>query len=563
MNELKTLLLLIFIIPTSIFANPTDIPIKLKTLERLDVASIDSLGEITTVKAYPDEVIDFILEDKLDSMSGSWLVNNAFDFDSTLFTSENNSDLYSTKNIPDSVFIERLKALNSAVELPYNQTVRNTIAFYAERRRQKVEIMLGLVDYYFPLFEEVLDKYNLPLELKYLAIIESALNPKALSRAGACGLWQFMLGTGKLYKLEINSYVDERRDPLKATEAAARYLSNLYKIYGDWHMVIAAYNCGPGNLNKAIKRSGGKTNYWEVYNRLPKETRGYVPAFIAASYIVNYYQMHNYHPQRPNFSFSTDTIQVSNSINLKQIAEQLTLDIEMLRNINPMYKRDIIPATATKKYPLVLPVESIDKYIDMEQEILAHNREQYFPDNKIKDPVPSTSSKSTKSTPPTDVSGKDQVFYTVKAGDNVGFIASWFDVKLSDLKYWNNLRGNLINVGQKLTLYVPAGTADHYSKLNTLSFAEKQQQIGATVTATVPDTKVEKATIATTNTVSNTTNATSSEGNYHYYTVKRGDNPWSIAKKYPGTTAEAIQKLNGITNSRGLYIGQQLKIMKN
>lgn len=541
--------------------------------EQLKTNGIDSLMKLDTAKVMPDEVVDFIIDERLDSMAGSWFVENAFEPapSSVSLNQGETIDQYSTKDIPDSVFMARLKALNSFIDLPYNPTVRNTIAFYAERRREKIEIMLGLTECYFPMIEEILDKYNLPLELKYMAVIESALDPRASSRAGAKGLWQFIHGTGKLYKMEISSYVDERFDPVKSTEAAAKYLSDLYKIYGDWHLVIAAYNCGPGNVNKAIKRSGNKKDYWDIYYRLPRETRGYVPGFIAASYICHYYSLHNYHPRKPNFALSTDTIHVSSYLNFKQIADQLGVDINMLRTINPMYKRDIIPASATKQYPLVLPTELIAKFIDTEQEILAHKREQYFPDNQIKNPteLKSTSSKTkAATTPPADVSGKDQVFYTVKSGDNVGFIASWFDVKISDIKYWNNLMSNLINAGQQLSLYVPAGKGEHYSKLNTLSFDEKQQQIGATITTSAtkatPGIKTEIKEPVTNATVEPTTTSTptTTTGQYHYYTVKSGDNLWVIAKKYPGSSAEDIRKLNGITNTRGLTIGQQIKIMK-
>jgi len=574
MKKFIVLFLITLCIPAAFSAVTNDIPTKIKTQQQTEVAEIDSMGAFDTLKVAPNEVVDFILSEDLDSLANSWLVNNALglvdstsDLDISLSTTIENTEIsspFSTQNISDSIFMERLKALNSAIDLSYNPTVRNTIEFYAERRRQKTEIMLGLSEYYMPMIEEIFDKYGIPLELKYMAVIESALNPRAVSRAGATGMWQFMYGTGKLYKLEVNSFIDERRDPVKSTEAAARYLKELYRIYGDWHLVIAAYNCGPGNINKAIKRAGNKRDYWSVYYLLPKETRGYVPAFIAAAYILNYHQLHNYQPKTPNFNLSTDTVMVSSYINFQQLSDKLGLDITMLRELNPIFKRDIIPATTTKQYSLVLPTYAIDKYIGMETEILAHKREQYFPNNQIKNPEPITATKKV-STPPTDIKGKDKIFYTVQMGDNVGFIADWFNIKLTDLRYWNNLSGNKIKATQKLVIYVPSGKGDYYSKFNNMSFAEKQKAAGAstevavvneTKPATEPDTKATQTT-----TVTEKPEITGSA--YHYYTVKKGDNLWGIAKNFPGVTAESIQKLNGISNTRGLSVGQQLKIMKN
>ena len=246
--------------------------------------------------------------------------------------------------------------------------------------------MLGLSEYYFPMFEEALDRYDLPLELKYLPIIESALNPKALSRAGACGLWQFMYGTGKQMKLEISSFVDDRRDPVKATDAAARYLKSLYGIYGDWHLAIAAYNCGPGNVNRAIRRAGGKTNYWQIYYRLPRETRGYVPAFIAASYVMNYYEAHNLTPQLPEFPTQTDTIFVNDYLHFDQIAATLGIEKEQLQALNPKYRRDVVPAKKDRLYSLVLPEDKINEFIDKDTLVFAHDRQKFFPNNTFDQP---------------------------------------------------------------------------------------------------------------------------------------------------------------------------------
>ena len=415
------------------------------------------------------------------------------------------------------------------------------IVLYTEKRRNQVEIMLGLANYYFPMFEEILDKYEMPLELKYMAVIESALNARAFSRAGACGLWQFVYGTGKMYNLEITSYVDERKDPVKATEAAAKYLKDLYTIYKDWHLVIAAYNCGPGNVNRAIRRSGGKRDYWTVYYRLPRETRGYVPAFIAAAYTMNFYKLHNLTPRQPSFNIVTDTIMVNNYLHFDQVASTLGLDIEMLRDINPMYRRDIIPATPDKPYPLRLPQESISRFIDLEQNIFAYKRDEYFPNNQIKNP-----SQTAYHYVPVDVKGKGRVYYTVKSGDNVGYIAEWFEIRAADLRYWNNIHGNLIRVGQKLLIYEPEDKVEYYQAFNTMSFQEKQNKVGKSLSASQKEVRKEAPI----------------DANYVYYTVRRGDNLWDIAKQFPGISASDIQRLNNISDSRSLYIGQNLKIHK-
>lgn len=247
----------------------------------------------------------------------------------------------------DSVYAKRLYDLPTVMELSYNQVVKNHIEMYAGRRRDQVSYMLALGEYYFPMFEEALDREGMPLELKYLPVIESALNPTAVSRVGATGLWQFMLKTGKGYGLEVNSLVDERRDPYKSTQAAVKYLKDLYTIYGDWNLVIAAYNCGPGNVNKAIARSGGKRDYWEIYNRLPRETRGYVPAFIAANYIMNHYADHNICPAGAYGSeLALDTVHVNEEMHFEQIAGVLNMPVSEIKRLNPQYKKDIIPGTS-------------------------------------------------------------------------------------------------------------------------------------------------------------------------------------------------------------------------
>ena len=268
-------------------------------------------------------------------------------------------------------YIERLRRMPTVMEMGYNDIVQRFIDRYMGRLRHSVSFMLGAANFYVPIFEEALEAYQVPLELKYLPVIESALNPKAVSRVGATGLWQFMLGTGKQYGLEVNSLVDERRDPVRASYAAARYLRDLYRIFGNWNLVIAAYNCGPGNINKAIHRSGGLKDYWQLYPYLPAETRGYVPAFIAANYAMTYYCEHNICPMSTRLPLQTDTIVVNRDVHLEQISAVLDLDIEMLRSLNPQYRRDIVPG-ATKKYAIRLPMADTGRFIDMQDSIYSY-----------------------------------------------------------------------------------------------------------------------------------------------------------------------------------------------
>ncbi|NLB92033.1 MAG: transglycosylase SLT domain-containing protein, partial [Bacteroidales bacterium] len=413
-------------------------------------------------------------------------------------------------------------------------------------RRDQVEMMLGLSAYYFPIFEEALDRYNMPLELKYLPVIESALNPKAISRAGANGLWQFMFNTGRQLGLEISSFVDERRDPVKSTEAAVKYLWQLYQTYNDWYLAIAAYNCGPGNLDRAIKRSGGKRSFWEIYYYLPRETRGYVPAFVAASYVMNYYKEHNLIPRMPDISLQTDTLMIRDYLHLNQLEKTLGIEKEQLRSLNPMYRRDVIPAKPDKPYPVVLPNEKINPFIDLDTTVFAYEREKYFPDNKLGNPVGLQANYFT----PADVEGKAKILYTVKSGDNVGFISSWFNVRLSDLRYWNNLHRDLIRVGQKLSIYVAPENKEKYEKLNSMTFTQKQASIGKSVR--------NNAVASSAN--SNTTKPAMLDSSFEYYTVRKGDTIWEIAKRYPGISPDEILRLNNLSARSKISIGQKLKI---
>ena len=296
-------------------------------------------------------------------------------------------------------YIGRLLRLPNVMEMVYNEVVQKFIDRYSGRLRHSISYMLGASNFYIPIFEEALEAYQLPLELKYLPIIESALNPNAISRAGAGGLWQFMIGTGKQYGLQVNSLVDERRDPVKSSYAAARYLSDLYKIFGDWNLVIAAYNCGPENINKAIRRSNGEKDYWQIYPYLPKETRGYVPAFIAANYIMTYYSLHNICPMSTRLPAKTDTVMVNKNVHLQQVAEVVGINIDLLRSLNPMYRRDIIPG-ATEPYALRLPLTEVGKFIDLQDSVYTYKVDELLnkrSEVEIKDDVPTYYKKSKRS----------------------------------------------------------------------------------------------------------------------------------------------------------------------
>ena len=373
----------------------------------------------------------------IDSLLNDWKTRTNLIYD---------TDCTNSAVIPqfsDSVYIDRLQRMPTIMEMPYNAIVREYIDRYAVKLRNQVSVMLAANNFYMPLFEEALDAYDLPLELKYLPIIESALKPTARSRAGALGLWQFMLKTGRLYGLESNSLVDDRLDPIKATWAAARYLREMYDIYQDWHLVIAAYNCGPGNVNKAIRRAGGATDYWSIYNYLPREARGYVPAFIAANYIMTYYCHHNICPMNTEIIPPTDTLQISRELHLQQVADVCDITIDELKSLNPQYKRNIIPGN-TKPYTLRLPQTKIATFIDNQDTIYNHRAAELFKNRK-------TVAVSNKITPTV---GKGTLSYhTIRSGETLSTIAQRYGVKVSQLKDWNGLSSNRIRAGKKLKIY--------------------------------------------------------------------------------------------------------------
>ena len=371
---------------------------------------------------------------------------------------------------------------------------------------------MSRAEYYFPLFEEHLDKYDLPLEIKYLAIVESALKPRAKSRVGATGLWQFMFATGKQFGLDVSSYVDERSDPIKSTEAASKYLASLYKIFGDWDLALAAYNSGPGNVSKAIRRSGGYKNYWNIRPNLPRETAGYLPAFLATMYIFEYAEEHGFNPKIPELTYiQTDTVRVKEMISLDQVSELLEVPMEELQFLNPSYKLDIIPHIKDENYTLRLPREKIGMFVSNEDSIYKFVRSEFA---KREKPLPQFFDSDTK------------VRYRVKSGDFLGKIARRYGVRVSQIKSWNGLRSNNLRIGQRLTIY-PRKTVSQ-----TKSIASKNV------------------------TSSNTINLNSKT-----YKVKKGDSLWTIAQKIPGVSVQNIKDWNNINSSK-LKIGMTLVVSK-
>ncbi len=352
----------------------------------------------------------------------------------------------------DEEYTARLSKLPTIIEMPYNSVVREFIDRYAGRMRRSVSVMLGAENFYMPIFEEALESYGLPLELKYLPIVESALNPKAVSRAGATGLWQFMLVTGKQYGLEVNSLVDERQDPIKASFAAAHYLSDLYGIFGDWNLAIAAYNCGPENVNKAIHRAGGEKDYWQIYPFLPRETRGYLPAFIAANYIMNYYCEHNICPMHATLPVKTDTVVVSRDVHFEQIAHVLEMDVKAVEALNPQYRRSVING-GTKPSTLRLPATDIINFIDNEEAVYAYRAGELLTKRAVtavNTPAPATSRRGsgTKRRRGSSSSAKTT---TVRRGDTLGAIAKRNGTTVARLKQLNpSIKGTTIIAGKKI-----------------------------------------------------------------------------------------------------------------
>lgn len=407
----------------------------------------------------------------------------------------------------------RLERLNQKTpfNVVYNPSLENVIKSFLVRKRGLIERMLTVSQFYFPLFEEQLDNHDIPLEMKYLAIVESALNPKARSRVGATGLWQFMYSTGKMYNLDVSSYVDERSDPIKSTEAACLYLSKLYDIFDDWDLALAAYNSGPGNVNKAIRRSGGYKNYWNIRRNLPRETAGYVPAFLATMYLFEYAEEHGIKAQKVDRTyFETDTIHVKSLITFDQISELVGVSTDELKILNPSYKLNIIPYIKGKDYALRLPKAAMGKFVANEDAIYAHVDQQL---------------KSKESPLPQLVKTDDRIRYKVRSGDYLGKIAARYGVGVSQIKRWNGLRSNNLRVGQRLTIY-----------------SKKPVMVSKSVSKS-----------------GNSTSNNVSLAGAKMHTVQSGDSLWTISRKYPGISIENLREWNGISGNN-LKPGTKLKL---
>jgi len=418
--------------------------------------------------------------------------------------------------LPTDTLKARLALLNEKTpfNIAYNPSLERVIKSFLTRKRGLMQRMMTASQFYFPLFEQELDNQNIPLEMKYLAIVESALNPKARSRVGATGLWQFMFSTGKMYGLDVSSYVDERSDPIESTKAAGKYLAKLYDIFNDWDLALAAYNSGPGNVNKAIRRSGGYTNYWNIRRNLPRETAGYVPAFLATMYLFEYAEEHGLTGkkiERPYFE--TDTVHVKELITFDQISNLVGVSKEELQVLNPQYKLNIIPKVKGKTHTLRLPVKYIGKFVSNEQAIYVHAKSEL---EKLEKPLPQL------------VNSSDRIRYRVRSGDYLGKIAERYGVGVSQIKRWNGLRSNNLRIGQRLTIYPRKPLATRKTKAVT-SNSPKPKPIS------IPNdpSKVHE--------------------------VKSGDSLWTISRKYPGISIENLRDWNGIRGNN-LKPGTKLRL---
>jgi membrane-bound lytic murein transglycosylase D len=453
-----------------------------------------------------------------------------------------NTDVTVDEELPTELLKQRLAAMNekSPFDIEYNQGLENIIKSFLKNRKKSFSRLMALSEYYFPIFEDAFAKQNVPLEIKYLAVVESALNPKAVSKMGATGLWQFMYGTGKQYALKIDSYIDERSDPLKATAAASEYMTKMYNIFGDWELVLASYNSGPGNVTKAIRRSGGKTKYWDIRSFLPKETQGYVPAFLATMYLFEYHKEHGINPERAVVkNFETDTINIKREITFKQIADLLDMPQSQIQLLNPSYKLNVVPYYQGEQHFLRLPKDKIATFASNENKIydyVAYQSERRTLPAKLALKVAPKAKPMVKEKLEL---AKDIQFYKIRKGDNLGTIAAKYDVNVSDLKKWNNLKSNAVALGRTLKIKSDIDPiAKNIEEVKSTPAVEKN-----TETAIASSDENEK---------SNTIN--------QEYVVAAGDNLGSIAKKF-GTTVADLKDLNNLT-SNNVGLGKTLIISK-
>ena len=447
-----------------------------------------------------------------DSLMSMWYIQKRL----TLNDAERALDSITlTSNIPEEVYMERLNRINSFIPLSYNSIVKNHIIYYTEKMPSKASHILGLSSYYLPIFEEIFDYYGLPKELKAMAIIESALNPVAVSRARAKGMWQFMYRTALQYNLKINSYVDERLDPIASTHAAAKYLRDSYTIFGDWFLAISSYNCGVGNVNKAIRRAGSR-DFWKIYPYLPRETRGYVPSFIAAMYMLEYYKEHNLRPAQFNLPAHVDTFKVNKNLHFEQISAVIGIPVDELKNYNPQYIQNIIPGNSGD-HILQLPFNYTVPFVEKEKEVYAYKDSVYF------NPITKESIRKNAATS----NGGDQI-HIVKRGETLGHIAMKYHVSVKNLMRWNGLSSkSVLRIGQRIRIYGGSGPAVSSSSGGSKSSA-----------------------------------TTSKSGGYEWYTIKKGDTLLGIAYKFKGVSLNDILRLNGLTKNSKIYPGRKIKIRK-
>ena len=526
-----------------------------------------------SVQVFSQENVENTISDKfetkisyLDSIKKTFVNNELASRVDSLWMKELTSlDLYNTitgdienvnidaavdYELPTELLKERLAAMDakSPFNIEYNQGLENIIKSFLKNRKKSFERLMGVSEYYFPLFEEALAKQNVPLEIKYLAVVESALNPRAVSKMGATGLWQFMYHTGKQYGLKIDSYIDERSDPLKSSEAATKYMTNMYKMFGDWDLVLASYNSGPGNVSKAIRRSGGQKNYWNIRKNLPKETQGYVPAFLATMYLYEYHKEHGIVPQRATVQhFATDTIMIKQQLSFKQIGDLLDVPVAQLQLLNPSYKLNVVPFYKDQNHFLRLPQEKIAVFASNESQIYAYAEHEL---NKRERPFESTRAlaiKDSASPSAKSSNGSKTTYYTVKRGDNLSSLADKYDVSAFQIKKWNNLKSNTIAYGKSLKIITGGNEAKLLKKESIIDTVPSQ--IISKNQSIVAKTAKEETTL---------TRGVAAKENAFTYLVQKGDNLYTIAQKYNVTIAE-LQEWNNISNDN-LQYGALLQI---
>ena len=463
-------------------------------------------------------------------------------------------EAYDTKPVSDDEYIRRLKALPTQIEMPFNSIVRSYIETFVTQRRTLFEAVLGMSLYYMPIIEQALEQEGLPLELRCLPIIESALNPEAVSKAGATGMWQFMLPTAKAYGLEINSLVDERCDPYAASTAAARFLKELYEIYGDWSLSIAAYNCGPGSVNKAIIRAGHegqKCDFWDIYSFLPEETRGYVPAFIAANYVMTYFKAHNISPALARKPIITDTVNVDRRLHFNQISAVLDIPIEALRVLNPQYRQDIIPGSSERQYVLTLPSRQVYSYLLSADSIATYDQDLYA-QRGVVEPVETVVDTPETKTPVQEYTYENRLvtkYYKVKRGDNLSKIAQQFGVTVDDIVRTNNKKNTTAQLGETLKINV-------YERVKVPVVADDQPDgLGQGDKTVEPQTP--SASTKSSKTKSSKTKSSQNKPRKHK--VKKGESLSKIAAKYKGVSVDDIKKANNLTGN-SIQAGQTLII---